>query len=337
MAAMRIFRSLDGARRRFGPCALSIGNFDGVHAGHKALIHRMVGLARELDARPAVLTFHPHPATVVSPSHVPHLLMSPDERCRYIEKEGATQALIVPFTREFSHLSPEEFVRQVLVETLEVRAVVVGDNFRFGYRHTGDARSLSQLGDRYGFQTSFLPAIRRRGRIVSSSEIRRLLQAGRVGLAARLMERFYRLEGAVVSGEGVGSRKTVPTLNLDAGGDVLPAEGVYVSRTIDTGNTSRRWQSVTNIGRRPTFGGTQLSVETFLLDPFDGETPQRIRVEFLHRLRDERKFESAEALKAQILRDVERALAWHRRFQLWVGEESISDVLSSTSTPESLS
>ncbi len=327
MPSLRVFRGLPEARGKFGPCALSIGNFDGVHAAHRELVRRMVNIAGELGVRPSVLTFDPHPAAVVALERMPRLLMSPEERCRLIGGEGVEQALIVPFTREFSQHTPEEFVRQVLVETLDARAVVVGDNFRFGFEHRGDVRTLAALGGQYGFLTSFLSAMRYRGRIVSTSEIRRLLAAGRVGLAARLLTRFYWLEGEVVGGGGVGSRKTVPTLNLETRAEVLPAVGVYVTRTTELGG-ARRWQSVTNVGYRPTFGGTELTVETFLLDPFDGRTPGRIRVEFLHWLRDERKFESPEALKTQILRDVGKSLAWHRRFRRWVREEDARDVLS---------
>jgi riboflavin kinase / FMN adenylyltransferase len=331
MPPIRVFRSLEEARGVFGPCALSIGNFDGVHAAHKALVRRMVKLADELGAKPSVLTFHPHPAAVVAPERVPRLLSTPDERCRLLSLEGAEQALIATFTRDFSQLAPDEFVRRVLVEALGARAVVVGDNFRFGHQHSGDVRELAALGEKYGVRTSFLPAMRRRGRIVSSSQTRRLLEAGQVGLAARMLERFYWVDGNVVSGEGIGSRKTVPTLNLATDAEVLPAIGVYVTRTSDL-DSSRRWQSITNIGYRPTFGGNHLSIETFLLDPFDGQTPSRIRVEFLHRLRDERQFESPEALKSQILRDVKQAIAWHRRFRLWVGEQDVRDLLSSTKT-----
>ncbi|MCP5119812.1 MAG: bifunctional riboflavin kinase/FAD synthetase, partial [bacterium] len=176
-----------------------------------------------------------------------------------------------------------------------------------------------EFGKRHGFVTEIVEGIRFRGRVVSSSEIRRLIAAGEVALAGRFLSRAVTLEGEVVSGHGIGSRWTVPTLNLATDAEVLPAGGVYVTRTADRAG-GRRWGSVTNIGQRPTFDGGSLSIETHLLEPFDGEAPRHIRIEFLRRLRGERKFPTAEALKAQILRDAERARAYLRRTSRWMGD-----------------
>lgn len=307
-----IFRTLEQAAGRFGPCALTIGNFDGVHAGHRRILRRVVELARERRWKPSALTFHPHPARIVAPERAPHLLTTPEQRAAIMEEEGIEQVLILPFTREISLLEPEEFVERILVRALEVKAVLVGDNFRFGHLHAGDTRLLAQSGAKFGFVTEIVPAIRLRGRVVSSSEIRRLAAAGKVSLAGRLLGSSFALQGEVVPGHGVGSKQTVPTLNLAPQTDVLPATGVYVTRTGDL-ESSRAWSSVSNVGYRPTFGGDSLSVETFLLDPLDGPPPRSIRVEFLLRLRDERKFPSAAELKAQILRDVARARTYFRR------------------------
>ena len=297
---------------RFGPSALTIGNFDGVHAGHREILRRVVALARERGWKPAVLTFDPHPARIVAPERAPRLLTTPEERSRLMREEGIEQVLILPFTRELAGFSPERFVREIVVERLEARAVLVGDNFRFGHLHAGDTRLLAELGLRYEFLVEAVPAIRMRGRVVSSSEVRRLIEAGSVALAGRLLGRPYTLEGEVVAGQGIGSKQTVPTLNLAATAEVMPARGVYVTRTTDAAG-GRRWISVTNIGTRPTFGGDSVTVETFLLDPLEGGSPRAIRVEFLRRLREERRFEDAAALKAQILRDVARAQAYFRR------------------------
>jgi riboflavin kinase/FMN adenylyltransferase len=190
----------------------------------------------------------------------------------------------------------------------------VGSNFRFGNRAEGDVAKLSELGVKYGFTTEVCEAVESRGTIVSSSEIRRLVQAGLVSRACRMLGRPYALEGDVVHGRGVGSTKTVPTLNLATGAEILPSAGVYITCTAEL-DGARRWRSITNAGYRPTFGGSDFSIETFLLDPLAGETPRRIRVELLKRLRDERKFESAEALKAQILSDVGRAEKYFRRLE----------------------
>jgi riboflavin kinase/FMN adenylyltransferase len=221
--------------------------------------------------------------------------------------------LILPFDKAVAQLSPEQFVEEILVNKLGVRVVAVGDNFRFGHRQAGNTRVLRELGERFGFTTEVVPAVTIRGAAVSSSAVRRLVEAGSVTRAARLLERPYSLEGEVVSGHGIGHKQTVPTLNLRPTAEVLPKTGVYITCTDDL-DSRRRWQSVTNIGYRPTFDNDPaLSIETFLLEPMGGESPRRIRVSFLWRVRDERKFESPEALKAQILRDVGQAKAYFRR------------------------
>ena len=310
MTGFRIIRSLEEAGD-FGPSALTIGNFDGVHAGHRRILRRVAEMARERGWKASVLTFDPHPTVLVAPDRAPDLLTTPLERAALMRAEGIEQVLILPFTPEVAALGPEEFATRIVVDRLGARAVLVGDNFRFGHRHAGDTRLLESLGRRYGFLVETVPAVRMRGRTVSSSEVRRLIRHGRVAVAARLLERPCFLEGGVVRGQGIGSRQTVPTLNLEPGGGLMPASGVYITRTTDA-ESGRVWPSVTNIGHRPTFGGTGLTVETFLLEPLEGATPGVIRVEFCKHLRDERKFESAEALKAQILRDVSRARKYFR-------------------------
>jgi riboflavin kinase/FMN adenylyltransferase len=216
--------------------------------------------------------------------------------------------VVLPFTEELSRLGPEEFVRRILKEGLDARAVVVGENFRFGRRQAGDTRLLAELGRQYGFLTEVMPAVRRRGRPVSSSEIRGLIERGEVAFAARLLGRPYALEGAVVPGRGIGSRLTVPTLNLAPAEKVLPATGVYITRTSAAGHgPGPLWPSVTNVGYRPSFSGDRLIVETHLLQKPGGAAPRGIRIEFLRRLREERKVPSAEELRSQILRDAARA------------------------------
>ena len=316
---MRIYRSLDEVPADFGPCALTIGNFDGVHFGHRRILRQVVALAAARGWKSAVLTFDPHPTRVVAPDRTPVLLTAPLHRAELMSQEGIEEVLILPFTAELARLSPEDFVRQLLVERLGVRAVLVGHNFCFGYRQAGNVRLLGELGARLGFETDMVPAVDWRGRAVSSSGIRGLLNAGRVSLAARLLQRPYGLDGAVVEGRGVGSKQTVPTLNMVPDAGLVPATGVYLTRAIDLAG-GRQWNAITNIGYRPTFGSSdQLSIETFLLDPFDGVRPDRIRLEFLWRVRDERKFDSPAALKEQILRDVRVAERYFRRTRAWIG------------------
>ncbi len=305
---------------------LTIGKFDGVHAGHASLLSQVAALAAERGLEPAVMTFDPHPACVVAPERAPRPLMPLKERCAMIRALGIEQIFILPFTQEISRLSPEEFVSLYVRDRMQARVVMVGGNFRFGYKQAGNPGVLATLGERYGFETRLVEAVKLRGLIVSASEVRRRIEAGEVSLAARLLGRPYAIAGEVVSGFGIGSRQTVPTLNLHTSAEVLPGDGVYITRTHDLARThdlegGGAWNSITNIGMRPTFDGTARTIETFLLETFvprDGTKLERIRVEFLRRVREERKFESAEALKAQILRDVARANVYFRRVARWV-------------------
>lgn len=290
---------------------LTIGNFDGVHAGHRQILRRVVELSREHEWRPVVLTFDPHPTRVVAPERAPRLLTSIEERVALIREQGV-EAVVLPFTAEVARLTPEEFVERIVVGQLHAKIVMVGDNFRFGHKQAGDIKTLTDLGVRFGFQTHVVDAVRRRGRVISSSEIRSLIERGDVAMACRLLERPHDLTGDVVSGHGIGSKQTVPTLNLNTPAEVIPANGVYITRTRDL-ETNDRWNSITNVGTRPTFDGKSLSIETFLLSSFEGLTPARISVAFFRRVREERKFDNPEALKQQILRDVSRAQIFFRR------------------------
>ena len=314
---MRVFRTLDEIPPDFGPSALTIGNFDGVHVAHRRILRRVKEVAVERGLKASVLTFDPHPSKVVAPARAPRLMTSPEQRCALMQEEGIAQVLIMPFGPQVAHLTPEQFVEQVLVRKLDVRAVLLGHDFRFGYKQSGNVSVLTELGKKYGFTTEEVQAVTVRGRLVSSTALRQLIEAGRVAQAARLLERPYALEGEVVPGRGVGSKQTVPTLNLAVNTEVLPATGVYVTRTHDA-DDERAWPSVTNVGYRPTFSDArELSIETFLLEPLHGETPRRIRVEFLWRVRDERQFPDAQALKQQILRDAAVAQAYFRRIKKW--------------------
>jgi len=319
---IRVYRSLAEVPADFGPSALTIGNFDGVHAAHRRILRRVKEVAVERGLKASALTFNPHPSKVVAPARAPRLMTSPEQRCVLMRDEGIEQVLILPFDRDVARLAPEQFVEQVLAKKLDVRAVVLGHDFCFGYKQSGNVRVLTELGRKYGFTTEEVKAVMVRGRLVSSTALRQLVEAGLVAQAARLLERPYALEGEVVAGHGVGSKQTVPTLNLAANTEVLPATGVYVTRTRDLDDL-RSWPSITNVGHRPTFGGDQkISIETFLLTPLEGATPRRIRVELLWRVRDERKFPDAQALKQQILRDAGRAQAYFRRLKKWT---SLSD------------
>ncbi len=309
-----IYRSLEEVSGGFGPCALTIGNFDGVHAGHRRILRRVVELARKMNWRASAMTFDPHPARILAPAQAPRLLTTPEERARLMGEEGIEQVLILPFTAALSRMAPEEFVRDLLVGRLDVRAVLVGADFRFGYQKQGDTRLLAKLGEAFGFRTEVIEAVKLAGLPVSSSLIRKLIENGEVSRARRMLERPYWLEGEVIKGFGIGSTQTVPTLNLRPPAEVLPAAGVYVTQVEDS-ETGRQWPAVTNVGFRPTFGGTDLSIESHLLEPLEVAPPRRLRVEFLYRLRPERKFASAEQLKIQIMKDIRRAGSYFRRLR----------------------
>ena len=310
----KVFTSLDEAAGAFGPSAVSIGNFDGVHLGHRTLIRQTQQIARAHGWATGVLTFHPHPTTVVAPERAPRLICSLEERVRLLESAGAERILVLPFTPEIAEMTPREFVETVLDDALNARAVVVGQNFRFGNKQLGDTAVLAQLGSELAFEPHFLAPITSRGQLVSSTAIRRHLQRGNVSRAGRLLGRCFSLSGDIVTGRGIGSKKTVPTLNIRPGLEIVPAQGIYITETQDAAD-GRRWHSVTSVGTNPTFGGKELTIETFLLSPFDGRDPKRICLSFRRWLREERTFATAEALRAEILRDVNRAEAYWRRVE----------------------
>lgn len=307
-----VFRSLNEAKLRFEPSALAIGNFDGVHLGHQALIRRTIAAAEERAVKPAVLTFHPHPTAIVAPERAPCLITPLEEKLRLLDSLSIEQVMVLPFTPEIAGTNPRDFVSQILVDALKTQAVLVGENFRFGHKQAGTPTVLRALGEEFGFESQFLSPVAVRGEIASSSAVRKHLASGNVSRAARLLNRCFFVEGPVVSGHGIGSKQTVPTLNLEpTPGQILP-RGVYVTETFEI-PTGRRWPSITNAGVRPTFHGDELTIETYLLARLDGPTPEQIQVHFRTFLRAERTFPDPGALKAQILRDVARAQTYWRR------------------------
>ena len=308
----KVFRTLEEAQGHFGPCALTIGNFDGVHVGHQALVRETVAYAHAHGFVPSVLTFHPHPIAVLAPDRKPERLCSLDEKIRLLFEYGIRHIMVLPFTETLSRLSPREFVWKILANSLQTRAVFVGENFRFGHKQAGNSETLRGLGSEFGFVSQFVQPVVVRGEIVSSSAIRKYISSGNISRANRLLGRCFSVRGPVVSGHGVGAKQTVPTLNLrPVEGQVLP-RGVFVTETLDL-ETNHRWKSITNIGVRPTFGGEELTIETYLLEPLDGASPRNIEVRLRRFVREERQFPNPEALKQQILKDVRRAQAYWRR------------------------
>ncbi len=298
--------------------ALAIGNFDGVHLGHQALLHEVIRFAEQHGLEPAVLTFDPHPTAIVAPDRVPRQICSSEEKIRLLRANRISHIEVLPFTTAVAQLSPEDFVKRIVVEQLRAKGVFVGENFRFGHKKAGDCQTLQELGIPHGYLAHCLNPVACRGEVVSSTRIRQYIESGKVVRASRLLGRPFSLSGPVVPGRGIGSKQTVPTLNLrPAPNQVLPP-GVYVTRTREASG-SRVWQSITNVGTRPTFGGEDFTVETFILSTFEPPAPDRIKVEFLHYIRAERQFPGPEELRSQILRDVGVAKKYWRRVERWCG------------------
>jgi phosphoribosyl 1,2-cyclic phosphate phosphodiesterase len=293
---------------------LAIGNFDGIHLGHQAILRSTVARAGETGDVATALTFDPAPRKVLRPESAPLRLSTNAQRMQWFGALGLEAAVVLPFTMELARLSPEDFVAQILVRDLRVRAVLVGENFRFGYRQAGDVPLLRELGMRHGFDVIIIPPVLYRGEVVSSTVIRREIAAGNVTHASLLLGRPFTLTGEVVSGTGTGRRFTFPTLNLVPEQELLPARGVYVTRTVLEGS-DRTYRSVTNVGTRPTFNGASLTVETHLID-FSGQIEaKRIEVRFWKRLRGEKKFAGPEELRAQISQDIASANRFFSRLR----------------------
>jgi len=293
---------------------LAIGNFDGVHLGHQAILRATVERALAFKAVATALTFDPSPRKVLRPETAPPRLSSNAQRMEWFKLLGLEAVVVFPFTFDLARLSPVEFVEQILVRNLHVKAVLVGENFRFGHMQAGDVKLLSELGKTLGFNVEILPPVVYRGEVVSSTIIRREVAEGDVSHAARLLGRPFALTGEVVSGTGMGRRLAFPTLNLAAEQELLPARGVYITRACLEGRTCSH-RSVTNVGTRPTFSGSELSVETHLLDAQLETAPQRMEVRFWRRLREEKKFSGPEELCAQIARDIGSANKFFSRLR----------------------
>jgi riboflavin kinase/FMN adenylyltransferase len=297
-------RTADPALRR--PVTLTLGVFDGLHLGHQAIMRTVVERAASAGTAPTVVTFDPHPRSVLHPESAPPLLQTFEQRLEGMRFLGIEQVVVLEFTRELAAVAAEEFVSRSVVDDLGARAVYLGRGFAFGRGRGGNIGLLRELGARYGFEADEVPEVEVRGRRISSTATRRAVQHGRMSLARRMLGRPYGLEGGVAEGRRLGGPVLgFPTANIEPHNRVLPATGVYVTATLVDGEWHR---SVTNVGRRPTVGEDEhVTVEAHLLD-FDrslyGET---IRVRFLHRVRGERRFPSVDDLRAQIGRDVERA------------------------------
>lgn len=307
---MRLFHGTDNAAIQ-RPTVLTLGVFDGLHLGHQLIIRTVVERAKALAAVPTVITFDPHPRAVLHPASAPSLLQTFDQKIEGFGVLGVEQVIVIRFTPEFAQVSAEDFLRDVVHERLHAKEVYLGSGFAFGHGRAGNIQLLRRVSSELGFFADEVPEIRIRNQRVSSSRIRELLFEGKVNLVRRLLGRPYGVEGVVEHGDQRGHRLGFPTANLHPKNRVIPRNGVYVTGALIDGQWRR---SVTNVGVRPTFEQTtEPSVETFVLD-WEGDLyGDVIRVRFLHRLRDERKFSSIEELKQQIQHDVTRAHSYFKR------------------------
>ena len=300
--------SAEGWIERFGDSrkrtVVTVGNFDGVHLGHQKILSGVNQRACANDLESAVLTFYPHPTRVLRPDAAPPLLMTLEQRLAAFDAMGINAAMVLQFDAELAKVSAEDFARIFLVDTLRAKTVLVGENFRFGNRQGGDVKLLQEIGARSDFEVHIVPPVIENGVIVSSTAVRQALRDGRVEDIEPLLGRPFSLKGEIRPGTGQGRKLIVPTLNLSTDQETLPKNGVYATATV---LGPKIYWSVTNVGMRPTFDGQQLAIESHLFDFSEQLTSGKMEVIFLKRLRDEQKFSGPEALREQVLKDIERA------------------------------
>ena len=316
--ALQVFHTLDDVPADFGPALVSVGNFDGVHRAHAHVLREIVTRARANGNKSVAVTFEPHPARILRPESGLKLLAPTAEKLRLLEATGVDSVLLLPFGRDLSLMTPRQFAERILKKKLHAREVHEGFNFRFGHKASGDMAMLAEFGREMGFEVKVYPEMKLRGESVSSSQIRKLLVNGRVSRARHLLARPFSILGTPVRGRGYGSKYTVPTINLARYEELVPKDGVYITWTrVGT----ERFDSVTNVGNRPTFGAELFAIETHLLNfhPIDLTPETEVEICFLERLRDEIKFPSVEALREQIGRDVRKARRYFHLLRRAVG------------------
>ena len=307
---MRLFHGTDNANIH-RPTVLTLGVFDGLHLGHQLIIRTVVERAQATGSIPTVITFDPHPRAVLHPESAPPLLQTLDQKVEGFGVLGIEQTIVIRFDEKFSQTRAEDFLGDVVKDRLQAKEVYLGCGFAFGHNREGNIELLRRVSKDLGFFADEVPEVRFRKQRVSSSRVRGLLAEGKVNLARRLLARPYGVEGRVERGAERGAQLGFPTANLHPRNRVIPRNGVYVTGSLIDGQWRR---SVTNVGIRPTFGAdAEPSVETFVMDWAGDLYGDVVRVRFLHRLRDEKKFGSIEELKAQIANDVRRAQSYFDR------------------------
>ena len=303
---MQVFRKAEEVPADYGPTFVSVGNFDGVHRAHAKVLSEIVARARADGGKAVAVTFEPHPTRILKPEAGLRLITPTPEKLRWLEGTGIDAVLVLPFGRDLSLMTPRQFAERILKKKLHAREVHEGFNFRFGHKAAGDVTMLAEFGRELGFEVKVYPEMKLRGETVSSSQIRKVIAAGRVSRARHLLGRPFCILGVPGRGRGYGSKYTVPTINLARYEELVPQDGVYITWTRVA---AERFDSVTNVGNRPTFGAELFAIETHLLNfhPIELTPDTEVEICFLERLRDEIKFPSVDALREQIARDVKKA------------------------------
>ncbi|HEV8341650.1 MAG TPA: bifunctional riboflavin kinase/FAD synthetase [Candidatus Binatia bacterium] len=301
---MQIYRHIEDREVSLRDPILTMGNFDGVHLGHQALLSRIVKEARERKGSSTVLTFEPHPLKILAPNRAPRLILAHKDKMRLLQSLGIDVVIIQTFNSAFANLEAEEFVRRYLVNRIKVRKIWVGKDLRFGKARKGRVEDLIRWGKETGFEVGIIEPIQVEGERISSSRIRELLLKGEVHEAERFLGRYHFISGRVVRGHQRGRQLGFPTANIMSQTEVLPADGIYATLLESDG---RRWPSVSNIGINPTFGSGPRTIESYLFE-FSGDLyGQTVRLFFVKRIREEKKFSSAEVLVEQMKKDVASA------------------------------
>lgn len=300
---MQLIRGLENFKKINKPLFIALGNFDGVHLGHQKIINDLYEKAKKNNALAVAFIFDPHPAQVLAPSKAPKLLVNSHCKADLLRKMNLDLLIYHSFNLEISRWSPEEFVKEILVDTLAAKEIYIGFNYNFGYKGEGDADLLKELGKQYGFSVNVIPPVMLEEQIISSSLVRQALQDGDIKLSRRMLGRHPYLEGKVISGESRGKKLGFPTANLYLDADLhIPGKGVYAAVAYSNG---KKYKAVVNIGQKPTFHNEHpISLETHILN-FDidiyGET---LRINFIEKIRDEKKFNSIDELIKEIKQDI---------------------------------
>jgi len=301
---MILITDLGKIKKRFGSSVITLGNFDGLHLGHQELIKLIIQRAKETASLSMVVTFRPHPLKILAPEKCPPLISIYEEKILLLEKLGIDVLVKIPFTLDFSAMEPRDFVKNVLCNLLGAKEIFVGCNYRFGKGRKGDIRMLRELGKEFGFVVREIEQVSLNGEVISSTRIRELIKNGEIEYAAKLLGRPYALCGIVIKGDGRGKGLGFPTANIASRHSLIPSNGVYAVRLFVR---DKHYNGVVNIGIRPTFDAKSPAIETHIFDFDEDIYGEEITVYFIRKIREEKKFQDAEALIKQIMSDIETA------------------------------